>query len=82
MIRPYDAPHTTHGQAASVYRGRHKTTMRGHKYIDVVLNIRLPTLQSVLKIPLERAFLAHGRINAPPHPHQVAKIGVGIGILS
>ena len=49
---------------------------------DTVLNIRPPALQNIVKIPRERAFLAHGRINAPPHPHQVAKIGVGIGILS
>ena len=55
--------------------------MRGRKYIDVVLKIRPPTLQNVLKIPLERAFLAQGRINAPPNQHYAAEIGVGIEYL-
>ena len=49
-----------------------KTTMRGRKYIDMVLKILPPTLQNVLKIPLEGAFLAQGRINAPPNQHHAA----------
>ena len=49
-----------------------KTAMRGRKYIDVVLKILPPTLQNGLKIPLQGAFLAQGRINAPPNDCRAA----------
>ena len=45
---------------------------------DMVLKILPPTLQNVLKIPLEGAFLAQGRINAPLYNQRAASIGVGI----
>ena len=44
----------------------------------MVLKIRPPVLQNGLNIPLEGAFLAQGRINAPPNDHRAASIGVGI----
>ncbi|MFM7680075.1 MAG: hypothetical protein ACKO83_14650, partial [Roseiflexaceae bacterium] len=34
-----------------------------------------------IKIPLEGAFLAQGRINAPPYQQCAASIGVGIVII-
>jgi len=59
--RSYDTPHATHGHAESVYRRRCVGAN-----IDVVLKILPPAVQHILKIPLEGAFLAQGRINAPP----------------
>ena len=47
----------------------------------MVLKIRPLALQNGLKIPLEGAFLAQGRINAPPHQQRAASIGVGIVII-
>ena len=44
----------------------------------MVLKILPLALQNGLKIPREGAFLAQGRINAPPHRQCVASIGVGI----
>ena len=44
----------------------------------MVLKILPPVVQNGLKIPREGAFLAQGRINAPPHRQHVASIGVGI----
>jgi hypothetical protein len=38
-------------------------------------------VQNGLKIPREGAFLAQGRINAPPHRPRVASIGVGIVLI-
>jgi putative transposase len=49
-----------------------KTALRGRKYIDMVLKILPPAVQNVLKIPLEGAFLAQGRINAPPNDRRAA----------
>ena len=50
----------------------------------MVLKILPPTLQNVLKIPLEGAFLAQGRINAPLYnqrAQRAASIGVGIVLI-
>ena len=44
----------------------------------MVLHIRPPAVQNGLKIPREGAFLAQGRINAPPNQQRAASIGVGI----
>jgi hypothetical protein len=44
----------------------------------MVLKILPPVVQNGLKIPHEGAFLAQGRINAPPHQQRAASIGVGI----
>lgn len=55
-----------------------KTAICGCKYINMVLKILPSAVQNVLKIPLEGAFLAQGRINAPPNDHRAASIGVGI----
>jgi len=45
---------------------------------DVVLKILPPVVQNGLNIPREGAFLAQGRINAPPHRQHATEIGVGI----
>jgi hypothetical protein len=47
----------------------------------MVLKILPPVVQNGFKIPREGAFLAHGRINAPPHRQHVASIGVGIVLI-
>ena len=52
--------------------------MRGRNAIDVVLKILPPAVQNGIKISREGAFLAQGRINAPPNQHHAAEIGVGI----
>ena len=67
IIRPYDGG--DYGQISFA------PTMGG-----MVLKILPPVVQNVLKIPREGAFLAQGRINAPPHQQHTAEIGVGIVI--
>ena len=44
----------------------------------MVLKILPPAVQNGLKIPLEGACLAQGRINAPTNRQRAASIGVGI----
>jgi len=46
--------------------------------VGMVLKTLPPVIQNGLKIPLEGAFFAQRRINAPPHHQRATSIGVGI----
>ena len=81
MIRPYDGGIT--GEWCWPLRwgglrvngvGPYDGGMTG----GMVLKILPPVVQNGLKIPREGAFLAQGRINAPPHQQRATEMDVGI----
>jgi hypothetical protein len=69
----YHAPLRCKGLPANIMR-----PYDARDYRRMVLKTLPPVVQNGLKIPREGAFLAQGRINAPPNQQRAASIGVGI----
>ena len=73
VIRPYERP-GVHPDNRTIHAAKSHVGRYGIKNTSAAL-------QNGLQIPLEGAFLAQGRINAPLHRQRVAAIGVDIVII-